>query len=96
MLHSFYNGIENAFKRIAEEFGGRSPRSESWHRDLLDSMNRPGKDRPAVISDSMVELLDSYLGEIYLQHRMRDWMDRTVVHLEDQPTPKIICSEALP
>jgi Helicase conserved C-terminal domain/PLD-like domain len=35
------------------------------------------------------------LGEIYLQHRMRDWVDRRALHLEDQAVPKIICSEAL-
>ena len=35
------------------------------------------------------------LGELYLQHRMRDWMDRRTLHLEDQAVPKIVCSEAL-
>ena len=35
------------------------------------------------------------LGELYLQHRMRDWMDRRTLHLEDQAIPKIVCSEAL-
>ncbi len=35
------------------------------------------------------------LGEIYLQHRMRDWMDRRALHLEDEAIPKIVCSEAL-
>jgi hypothetical protein len=61
MLHSFYNGIENIFKRIAEELDGQLPRSEFWHRDLLDSMSRPGNIRPTVISGRMVECLDSYL-----------------------------------
>jgi hypothetical protein len=35
------------------------------------------------------------LGELYLQHRMRDWMDRRTLYLEDQAVPKIVCSEAL-
>ena len=35
------------------------------------------------------------LGELYLQHRMRDWIDRRTLHLEDQAVPRIICSEAL-
>ena len=61
MLHSFYNGIENIFKRIGEELDGHSPRSEFWHRQLLDSMSEPGKVRPAVISKGLVECLDSYL-----------------------------------
>jgi len=60
MLHSFYNGIENIFKRIAE-LDGQSPRGQAWHRELLDLMAEPGKARPAVISESLVERLDSYL-----------------------------------
>jgi hypothetical protein len=35
------------------------------------------------------------LGELYLQHRMRDGIDRPTFRLEDQPIPKVICSEAL-
>ena len=61
LLHSFYNGIENIFKRIAEELDGQSPRSQFWHRELLDSMSQPREVRPAVISESLVERLDSYL-----------------------------------
>jgi hypothetical protein len=62
MVHSFYNGIENIFKRIAEELDGQLPRSSGfWHRELLDTMNRPGGVRPAVISENLVECLDSYL-----------------------------------
>jgi hypothetical protein len=61
MLHSFYNGIENIFKRVAEELDGQLLPSEFWHRQLLDSMNRPGKVRSAVISASLVERLDAYL-----------------------------------
>jgi len=61
MVHSFYNGIENIFKRIGEGLDGQLPRSEFWHRELLDTMNKPGKVRPAVISESLVEYLDSYL-----------------------------------
>ncbi len=61
MLHSFYNGIENIFKRIAEEADGQSPHGQAWHRELLDLMSRPGKARSAVISESLVERLDAYL-----------------------------------
>ncbi|HEV2379576.1 MAG TPA: helicase-related protein [Terriglobia bacterium] len=35
------------------------------------------------------------LGELYLQHRMRDWVDRPNLRIEDQPIPKVVCSEAL-
>ena len=61
MLHSFYNGIENIFKRIADGLDGQLPSSEFWHRSLLDVMSKPGKERPAVISPVMVDRLDSYL-----------------------------------
>jgi hypothetical protein len=61
MLHSFYNGIENIFKRIAGEFSGRSPAGEGWHRGLLDLMGRRERMRPAVISEGLVERLDAYL-----------------------------------
>jgi hypothetical protein len=34
------------------------------------------------------------LTRLFHQHNMRDWMDRRGLQLEDQPIPKIICSEA--
>ncbi len=61
LLHSFYTGIENIFKRIAEEIDGQLPAGEAWHRELLDVMAGPGKARPAVISKGVVERLDAYL-----------------------------------
>ncbi len=61
MLHSFYNGIENIFKRVALELDGGPPSGEFWHRELLDSMKVPGKSRPPVISEELLESLDDYL-----------------------------------
>lgn len=61
LLHSFYNGIENVFKRIAEEIDGQLPGGEAWHRELLDAMGQPGRARPAVISKGLIERLDAYL-----------------------------------
>jgi hypothetical protein len=61
MLHSFYNGIENIFKRVAAELDGGLPTGEFWHRELLDSMMVPGKARSAVISASLIENMDDYL-----------------------------------
>src|SRR5437016_2956385 len=37
-LHSFYNGLEAAFKTIARRVDGRSPAGDRWHRDLLEQM----------------------------------------------------------
>jgi hypothetical protein len=35
------------------------------------------------------------LGELYYQHNMRDWIDRRGLHIEEQPTPVIVCSQGL-
>jgi len=61
ILHSFYNGCENVFKRIAQEIDHSLPTGEAWHRDLLLAMARPGPDRPAVLPDDLVEALAGYL-----------------------------------
>jgi hypothetical protein len=62
LLHSFYTGIENIFKRVAVEIDGTPPRGESWHRELLDSMTRPTSIRPAVISQPLRGRLNEYLN----------------------------------
>ena len=51
MLHSFYTGIENLFKRIAIECDGGPPAGPAWHRALLDSMATSATTRPAVLSN---------------------------------------------
>jgi hypothetical protein len=61
-LHSFYNGFENIFKRIAVELDGGLTDNEFWHRELLDSMARPTDHRPAILSEQMIERLDDYLA----------------------------------
>jgi len=61
MLHAFYTGVENIFKRIAVECDGGPPVGDTWHRLLLDSMMRPGPARPAVISPALRESLRGYL-----------------------------------
>ena len=43
----------------------------------------------------MGEELLKNLARLYHQHNMRDWMDRRGLHLEEMPTPRIVCSEAL-
>ena len=61
MLQSFYNGIENIFKRIALELDHEAPRGEAWHSNLLEKMTRAGPARPAVITASLEERLWEYL-----------------------------------
>ena len=61
MLHAFYTGVENIFKRVAVELDGGPPKGEFWHRQLLDSMTQPGPARPAVISGPLRKMLRDYL-----------------------------------
>lgn len=61
ILHSFYTGIENAFKRIAVEMDGGVPSGEFWHSELLERMSSRASQRPAVISESLRLALERYL-----------------------------------
>ncbi|MFH1730264.1 MAG: hypothetical protein ABIF82_01265 [Planctomycetota bacterium] len=61
VMHSFYSGIENVFKRAAELLNGGVPRSPMWHVDLLNSMSRASGSRPAVISEVLRTRLKKYL-----------------------------------
>ena len=61
MLHGFYNGVENIFKRIAVHCYGGPPRGEGWHAALLDRMTRPGPNRPAAVSEPLAAELRKYL-----------------------------------
>lgn len=62
MLHAFYTGIENIFKRVEVELGEDMPQGERWHRRLLKAMTGSRPKRPAVISQSLQETLGGYLG----------------------------------
>lgn len=35
------------------------------------------------------------LSDLFLQHNMREWLDRRALDGEEQPVPRIVCSEAL-
>jgi hypothetical protein len=89
MLHSFYNGIENIFKRIAAECYVRLPQGQAWHRELLDLMAQPGRTGPAAISQSLVERLDAYLDfrhffrHSYVFHLRWDRMKTLVLECEE-------------
>jgi len=63
LLHSFYNGIENALKRIAEEVDHSVPVGEGWHRSLLRRMEGEVEGyRPAILREQTVGILEPYLG----------------------------------
>ncbi len=62
LLHSFYSGLENIFKRIAIEIDGSLPVGDAWHRQLLDQMAKATDRRSAVISEALNETLNEYLA----------------------------------
>ncbi len=61
MLHAFYNGIENIFKRIAVHCDGGPPGGAAWHQNLLANMTESTGNRPAVISEELRQTLRDYL-----------------------------------
>lgn len=62
LLHSFYTGTENLFKRIALHLDGGLPSGDMWHTRLLDSMATPTAVRPAAITEALGGRLRLYLG----------------------------------
>lgn len=62
MLHSFYTGIENIFKRIALGVDGGLPSGTASHSELLAQISVPTPRRPAVISKALRSRLAAYLG----------------------------------
>jgi uncharacterized protein YutE (UPF0331/DUF86 family) len=62
VLHSFYNGIENIFLRIANRLDNQIPTSEFWHKELLEQMKEKYREREPVISNELCEKLKLYLG----------------------------------
>lgn len=62
LLHSFYSGLENIFKRIAIQIDGGLPAGDAWHRKLLDRMAQNTDHRSPVISESLYETLNEYLA----------------------------------
>jgi hypothetical protein len=61
LLHSFYNGVENIFKRLTVELGDPLPGSEFWHKGLLDAMAQPTGRRTPVLSAGLRERLKEYM-----------------------------------
>lgn len=68
MLHSFYTGIENIFKRVTIALDDEVLRGEAWHRELLQRMTRPGSNRPRLLT---TELHDALLDYLRFRHVFR-------------------------
>jgi len=92
MLHGFYNGVENIFKRVAVHCDGGLPRGEAWHQRLLANMTKAGRRRPIVISKSLRGALVGYLDfrhffrQAYAFHIEWDKMAPLVAHCEETLT----------
>jgi hypothetical protein len=61
ILHSFYNGLENIFLRVAKELDRNIPAGSDSHRPLLDQIGQPTLQRPALLSQAVTQQLESYL-----------------------------------
>ncbi len=61
MLHSFYGGVENIFKRTTLQLGDPLPSGDAWHKDLLDAMTKPTALRAALLSPALKQRLKGYL-----------------------------------
>ena len=56
-LHNIYNGIENILKQILKSKGIAVPKTDTWHKDLLDISVSKG-----IISERLSEQLYEYLS----------------------------------
>jgi len=61
MLHAFYSGIENIFKRVAIETDDGFAQGAGWHKRLLESMTSAATRRGPVLSKELAEDLRAYL-----------------------------------
>ena len=68
-LSVFYMGIENIFKRVAQEIDMDEPQGKNWHTDLLQQMSTSRASRPSVISEKTAAALTLILK---FRHRVRN------------------------
>ena len=62
ILQSFYNGIENILLVISKNIDGVAPNQGKWHSELLSSMCKSSRNRPAVFSESLYPILADYMN----------------------------------
>jgi len=75
LLHSFYGGVENMFKRIETSCEGGIPDGPTWHSDLLARMAAATPARPPVISSRLRIQLRAYLN---FRHAFRHSYGHTI------------------
>lgn len=88
ILHSFYTGFENIFKRIAKEIDSDFSKSDSWHVDLLENMAKATEKRSSILSQDTVRKLRFYLGfrHVFRSHYSYDlnWDKMRTLILESE------------
>ncbi|MCK4763862.1 MAG: hypothetical protein KAW12_16790 [Candidatus Aminicenantes bacterium] len=63
LMHSFYNGLEKIFSRIAKKIDEQLPDGMEWYKELLELMaKQTGKREYVVLSKKTCEELKEYLG----------------------------------
>ena len=94
LLHSFYTGVENIFKRVAVELDGEQVSGEAWHRELLRRMKSPSAHRPALLTEELHDTLNEYLR---FRHVFRiayafdlDWQKMSPLVLRLEETFKLL------
>jgi uncharacterized protein YutE (UPF0331/DUF86 family) len=55
-LHNIYNGIENILKQLLKSKGFKVPKTDTWHKDLLELSVSEG-----IISEQVADQLYEYL-----------------------------------
>jgi hypothetical protein len=89
ILHSFYMGFENIFKRIAQQIDGKFEKTDSRHVDLLESMMETTIKRSPILTSDTKRRLRFYLGfrHVFRSHYSYDlnWskMKPLVLETED-------------
>ncbi|HLP47663.1 MAG TPA: hypothetical protein VK186_09895 [Candidatus Deferrimicrobium sp.] len=56
-IHNIYNGIENILTQILKAYSIKIPKTENWHKDLLDAASHKG-----IISTEISDELYDYLA----------------------------------
>lgn len=62
VLHSYYNGLENIFLMIGKNIDNATFSSQRWHKELLDSMFASNENRPAVLTETLHDVLFDYMS----------------------------------
>ena len=86
-LADVYNGIENIFKRVANEVDMHLPTGDSWHKDLLTQMTEQRPERPPVISEKTFPRLEALLK---FRHAFNNIYGEELVYKKIEPHAKSI------